>query len=301
MNIPNWLGDHFLTLFLVISIPVVLWSMYLNPKNWKSVPTNQVGVKIRFKKVLSRHEEGPVHVFPFERLNMLTKAYITLDIVLPGLPTAGLNTIDVVCRAYIVIRFTNPMRVLLSVVDKNPIDELKPLIKSAFAVAIKSRTWEEIQMDRGYQILVEVVEKALEAIPLIKDWGVTIDEVVIRDVNPPTSIMAAIEGKIVATIAAETEKAIATGQAAAWNIRKAAMGPETARDLELADRTVEASRFGMGETLTTVGETFLSSLFGGSRGSPTENTQLHEKNPPVYTRKKAGQGQPTRRVRGGRK
>jgi len=191
----------------------------VGPWNWKYVQNRWAGVIIRFGRISktalgesSLLGEGPVHIwFPFERLVRVPMFDQKVQIPLPNLATAAPNTQNVDILLQAVIRFADPIAVITSVPDRDPVEEFKGFVQAAARSGVQQYTVDEIAGKGAGDALGKYIAGSIRKHPVVKRWGLEIVAMEIRDID----FSAAYRD-------AQDEVVRAHGDASAMNIRAAA-------------------------------------------------------------------------------
>ncbi len=223
----EYLQNHWISLLFPLIVLVILYVLF-NPKNWTKIPTNWVGVLIAFGRIsktekdgenISIRQEGPVWVPPGNDLRILPKGATTLKMILEKLPSAGPKVIHIQITAKVVVKFTDPIKVLLSVVDMDPLEESMGFIRKAFLNGVQSMNPETLAEKNSSKKLEKEIKEDLDNNRTFNEWGLQIIEVVIEDLNFPPEYMAGIAGIYTAEMKAEAVRREAEGKADSWKIR----------------------------------------------------------------------------------
>lgn len=163
--------------YILVLLTLAFLVYALGPWNWRFIKNRWAGVLIRFGRAVE-HEvfgEGPVHVWwPFERLVRVPMYDLPMDVPLPDLTTAAPNPQDVNLAMQIVMRFSDPIRVILSVPDQEPTEEFVKFVQAAARSAVQGVTMDELAARGGVDKLAAVMKRKLMNDPVLKRWGLTI-------------------------------------------------------------------------------------------------------------------------------
>lgn len=160
------------------------WLAYdTGPWNWAFVPNRWAGVIVRFGHVdesVGVINEGPVHLRrPIDRLIRIPLFDLAIPVKLPNLVTAGPVALNMDLHLLIVIKFKDPIKVILSVPEREPVEELKKFIVAAARSAVQSKTMDQHAEAGGGDRLAETIRQKILAEPIFQRWGV---EVISSDV-----------------------------------------------------------------------------------------------------------------------
>ena len=213
--------------FLVLAILYIIYR--LGPWNWRFVANRWTGLRIRLGRAVGELlGEGPVLILrPFERLVKVPLFDLKIRIKMPNQPTAAPNPQYVDLEIVPVIKFADPIAVIQSVPDRDPIDEVKDFFRAATRAAIQARTIVELSEKGAVDILLEDIKRRLDIQPIFKRWGIQVVSLEIKDLIFSRPFMAAQNAVVEAEGDAQATKIRANAQA------------------EAADRLGNASRTGV--------------------------------------------------------
>lgn len=182
---PTPLNDSLGTLAVVI-LGLLFIAYAVGPWNWRYIRNRWAGVLIRLGRVDEKQifGEGPIHVWwPFERLVRVPMFDLKVDIPLPNLTTAAPNPQNVDIAMQVVLRFENPIKVILSVPDREPIEEFEGFVQAAARSAVQDMTIDELAKKNAGDRLGQTIVAKVRRDPVLKRWGLTIVAIQIKDID----------------------------------------------------------------------------------------------------------------------
>jgi regulator of protease activity HflC (stomatin/prohibitin superfamily) len=212
-TISAFLTGHLgVVVYLVLAFTYIVY--VLGPWNWRYIKNRWTGGIIRLEKAEKELlGEGPVLIKrPFERLVKVPLFDLKIGIRLPDQPTAAPNTQNVHIYLLLVIRFADPIKVILSVPDRDPIDEFKDFVRAAVRAAVQMMTVVELSAKGGGNVLVSMIRNNLENEPILKRWGLEIVSLNVKDINLSKSFIKAQDEIIEAEGTSQATRIKATAQ-----------------------------------------------------------------------------------------
>ena len=187
----NWIGTHWGTIIILVAVPVVL-TWLLGPWHWGEVPLKWAGVIFRFERVTgSVHEPGPVYVGPFARLVRIPM-YVVIETLpndaspLPMLMTEATEAEpaqEVMLEVIYGLQFDNPILVVQSRPDKDPVQEFDRFVGAAIGEAVAQMTASATQKSNARAMIQRFVMEKIAANQLFQEWGLVLRQFEVRDID----------------------------------------------------------------------------------------------------------------------
>lgn len=275
MNLDNSLGT-----LLIIALSGI-YVLYALTTGWKYIPNRWAGVVIRFGRIrgYTNHQgqfvgdvlgEGPVKIWvPFERLIKVPLFDLPIRIPLDDLPTAAPNPQNVRVKFYAVLRFANPVATVLSVPDRDPIQEFVGFLRAAALQGVQSMTIEQLSQSGAAITLANCTKALLLGNPTLQRWGLDVPDLQVEDINLSATYLSAVEKLINAQAEGDAARIAAQAEADAIGIQRAAQGDEMFTQLETL-QTLERAMKSLQPGVTIAGDILSGLLF---RNGKKENHQ----------------------------
>lgn len=193
----------------------------LNPYNWFFLENRIAGVMVTLGKI-SRVRGSGVGSFlvPFQDvwpIPLLDFVPPIVEITVrsardPDQSAEIPGPIEFPLKFRVVMVFENPVRVILSVRDRDPMDELVNTIKAAVSSTINDMTPAEVIAKGANKLIQQAIKSFLTSHPLISKYGVKIVSVDVADIDIPKEVLEPQQIRALAKANAFSERELANAR-----------------------------------------------------------------------------------------
>lgn len=281
-----WIGGSAYWGTTFVTITCLTFLVYaFGPWAWATIPFRYIGAVIRFGNVVGGEQgvrmPGPIHLWAgidyFAKVPMFTLTIVlpTKEFPLPAFPTAATGdepSFDVDVSLALETRFKDPIRIIMSKPDRDPIEEACRYIQGMVGEAIGKHTMNQLLEPDAKGSLSRAIEEATRTFDLFELWGFQVIRVKFIDINKPPSVQRAADTRAEADAEAyrlrkqgqgeaDQMRERAQGEADAVQIQRDTQGDDMFRYLEGLQTMQSMSKEGGAfHTVTTIGAGLLDSL-----------------------------------------